>query len=631
MNSLCLIDEKLFYRYLELEVGYSLDAAVRKRLSPAIAYWNEGDDLRDLRRLALGLAELHAPDPAAARPAPLTPEYLKQLFAKPTEKELSGVEVVDQLSTTTKAQVANVFYSALVNMSPISLAQVLDEEMKRMGPRVEPTPDAYVKTIKPSAESGSSGDVLNDPAALQNVFLKLHGAELKALCFSGGGIRSATFGLGIVQGLARYGLLQQFDYLSTVSGGGYLGSWLSAWICREHRKRPTTDLNDRTFGVQNVERFINSRKVTDLDDPNSEPSQLKHLREYSNYMSPRTGLLSADTWTLIAIYFRNLLLNLTIFISLIAAILMLPRFLFRTVIHPYPPPMLELWLLIFAVLAGSFSIAFVISRLPSKTRDESLPNPKTRWERFKAFLNVDPGVLVFGVLPLLLCAFLSSVLWVWHFSFGTGLGQFSIFGIEWLQWNNGLGYFLLVTATAYVIGLVIFLIIKFRRAEPDIWAGFAAFLTSLIGGILLWLVSSQLFPHLWIWFFETIGDGRKERYFFQLYLSLSVPVFLIVVLISASVFIGFTSRTATDEDREWLARYGAWVLIVGGVWFGLNMLVMIGPSIIQWMFNFHWGDLFSTSGIPASLSSLVALLSGVVSLVGGFSERSLVREEPSKS
>ena len=40
-----------------------------------------------------------------------------------------------------------------------------------------------------------------------------------ALCISGGGIRSATFGLGILQGLARCGLLEKFHYLSTVSGG----------------------------------------------------------------------------------------------------------------------------------------------------------------------------------------------------------------------------------------------------------------------------------------------------------------------------------------------------------------------------------------------------------------------------
>src|SRR5207245_2928610 len=45
-----------------------------------------------------------------------------------------------------------------------------------------------------------------------------------ALCLSGGGIRSATYALGILQGLARKGLLKQFHYLSTVSGGGYVGS-----------------------------------------------------------------------------------------------------------------------------------------------------------------------------------------------------------------------------------------------------------------------------------------------------------------------------------------------------------------------------------------------------------------------
>jgi Patatin-like phospholipase len=59
-----------------------------------------------------------------------------------------------------------------------------------------------------------------------------------ALALSGGGIRSATFCLGVLQGLARgpgptesdpaHPLLDQFDYLSTVSGGGYIGSFLSS-------------------------------------------------------------------------------------------------------------------------------------------------------------------------------------------------------------------------------------------------------------------------------------------------------------------------------------------------------------------------------------------------------------------
>lgn len=51
------------------------------------------------------------------------------------------------------------------------------------------------------------------------------------LAFSGGGIRSATFNLGVLQALEGAGLLTQVDYLSSVSGGGYAAScytWLRA-------------------------------------------------------------------------------------------------------------------------------------------------------------------------------------------------------------------------------------------------------------------------------------------------------------------------------------------------------------------------------------------------------------------
>lgn len=53
-----------------------------------------------------------------------------------------------------------------------------------------------------------------------------HATDTWGLAFSGGGIRSATFCLGLARGLARNGMLKRFDYLSTVSGGGYLGASL---------------------------------------------------------------------------------------------------------------------------------------------------------------------------------------------------------------------------------------------------------------------------------------------------------------------------------------------------------------------------------------------------------------------
>ena len=52
--------------------------------------------------------------------------------------------------------------------------------------------------------------------------------KLIGLALSGGGIRSATYALGVLQRMAKAGILRFVDVLSTASGGGYLGaSWSS--------------------------------------------------------------------------------------------------------------------------------------------------------------------------------------------------------------------------------------------------------------------------------------------------------------------------------------------------------------------------------------------------------------------
>jgi hypothetical protein len=58
--------------------------------------------------------------------------------------------------------------------------------------------------------------------------------RLVGVGLSGGGIRSATFALGLFQGMARKGgLLRQIDFLSTVSGGGYFGSFFGRLLTRD--------------------------------------------------------------------------------------------------------------------------------------------------------------------------------------------------------------------------------------------------------------------------------------------------------------------------------------------------------------------------------------------------------------
>jgi hypothetical protein len=135
--------------------------------------------------------------------------------------------------------------------------------------------DEYLE-LRPEWAELASDPVLADPAAkdaekLAALFGIVHRKEgLAALCFSGGGIRSATFNLGVLQGLARLGLLQKLDYLSSVSGGGFIASWLARWIHEQG-------------SVVAVERAL-SRAQADPAHP--EPAPVVHLRQYSNYLTP---------------------------------------------------------------------------------------------------------------------------------------------------------------------------------------------------------------------------------------------------------------------------------------------------------------------------------------------------------
>jgi len=112
-----------------------------------------------------------------------------------------------------------------------------------------------------------------------------------ALCLSGGGIRSASFSIGVLQALAASGLLERFDYLSTVSGGGYAGGWFSAW-----RARDGSTVYPELAGIR-------------CPPGQPEPEALAQVRRLCRFLDPRVGLLSADVWTLGVTILRNLLLN----------------------------------------------------------------------------------------------------------------------------------------------------------------------------------------------------------------------------------------------------------------------------------------------------------------------------------
>jgi hypothetical protein len=121
-----------------------------------------------------------------------------------------------------------------------------------------------------------------------------------AIAISGGGIRSATFGLGVLAALARRNLLYQFDYLSTVSGGGYLGSFLTTFLSTDDR--PVKDASSavvappagnalQTDGVSRADK-VNiglGREDLPFKREEGEAAALRHVRHHSKYLA--TGRL----------------------------------------------------------------------------------------------------------------------------------------------------------------------------------------------------------------------------------------------------------------------------------------------------------------------------------------------------
>jgi hypothetical protein len=121
-----------------------------------------------------------------------------------------------------------------------------------------------------------------------NTLPSVEAEPLWGLAFSGGGVRSATFCLGVIQALTRAGVMKRFDYLSTVSGGGYIGSCLSSLLT-----------GDSEMGLDDDHSpFTGLRSQEGYRDPEhtrlSARHQIHHLRTHGEYLIPHSRLMSRD-------------------------------------------------------------------------------------------------------------------------------------------------------------------------------------------------------------------------------------------------------------------------------------------------------------------------------------------------
>ena len=374
---------------------------------------------------------------------------------------------------------------------PLLLHEVLEEEFATLH----------------GAPSSESQNTTNDPLA--EIYQCIDAQKHAALCLSGGGIRSASFGLGVLQGLAKYKLLEKFDYLSTVSGGGYVGSWLTAWIHRHQKGRD---------GVIDELRFFRNSKI----DP--EHDAIRRLREYSHYLTPQWGLLSADTWTWVAIYLRNLLLNWLVLVPLLATVLAIPRLCVEMILlNPDRYNASDL-LINWSWRFGRFSTVlliggFIFAVLAIDYVNQNLPITGKK---------KDQGSFLRGcLLPLICAAIALSTSWAWFRNSelgpngSPGLGAFMLFGV--LLHLAGCSMYLLRSAAK-----------ESGRERKPILSGPGMF-------ALLIIVAAGALGGFLVWCAATAEIFLQPKSYSAYYVSFAAPILLTLFLLATAIYIGLAS------------------------------------------------------------------------------------------
>lgn len=182
-------------------------------------------------------------------------------------------------------------------------------EKKETGPHQPgPAPD-YI-------EPGEFVDlVAHEQIILRNAGHPFSG-DWSGIGLSGGGVRSATFCLGALQALALKEILPNFDYMSTVSGGGYIGSSLQ-WFLRTIRANGSTgnaaggtDSESFPFGTAHPDPAIEMGKANA-----DQQRALQFLRDNISYLAPGGGITLLSG---VLAVIRTVFLNLIVWLPLVS-------------------------------------------------------------------------------------------------------------------------------------------------------------------------------------------------------------------------------------------------------------------------------------------------------------------------
>jgi hypothetical protein len=398
--------------------------------------------------------------------------------------------------------------------------------------------------------------------------------ELAGLCLSGGGIRSAAFCLGVLQALAEKRLLRRFDYLSTVSGGGFIGGWLQVLV---------RDLGS----VGSAESAISQ----------SRPEALRRLRAYTNYLTPQTGPLSVDAWTGVVLYIRNLLINWAVFAPLFLLLTLVPL-IYRTAIGVCSE---SEWTNA-ALLAGAsmvllYGVVRACNLLPSHRPPHSAEDPRPKYASTSGIRwgIVYPALAWTLVLP-----------WLLDFA-EEALGKLAN-DIPWLAYHT-LWVVPVVYLSLMTFGYSLAWWLQSHREDPGIYlfrANFGRWILASLGAALLtWLVLRT--GH------AILSELRALRLDSATALTVLAPLALAIVhVLQTSLYIALRRETQfADLDREWLARVNAMILRLAAGWTVFALCCLILPVLVSMV---NW----DSQGFATWSAGRISTLGSATALIGGF-------------
>lgn len=494
----------------------------------------------------------------------------------------------------------------------------------------------------------------------KDVYAVAADAGLKGICFSGGGIRSATFNLGVLQGLVALGKLKSFDYLSTVSGGGYIHQFLASWISCEN--------------ISKVEE-----QLAPLPGPPSTrlnwPDPLRWLRRYSNYLTPQKGLFSADTWVAFSIWLRNTFLNQIVLVSTLLLVLLLPHFYLSSRGRAARAVLQHGGITAIVILLG-FAVASAVIFF-SQLKRPPVGNCEPRDESGLG----QAGVLGYIFLPILIAVFaFCPYLYRSSFWIGDPLPKGHPCPVQVMRGPGDSG----IVPGSSRLFISHLHALAFRPApdskscnelkapafDPPLrlrglhdlrawqtaysfhrWAPLAdmkkdpstswVFL-SLLGGIALLVLSSfRAIPPTWkrsvilLAMFGAVGSGyvliHLSRFAIfvasflmpltqvtRVAIPLLPPLGLTIVFISIEIAGGLIGNLVDESVREWFARLRAWSFLFAILWFALTACSLLGPGLVAYLFY------IAKVGEPLWLgwlgTTLLSVLAGKSSLTSGTSK-----------